>query len=307
MNNKKRFLVVIVLFIVIMTTFTYIRIACKDNKVRSNSIIKKNISSKDANSKVIPVKSDIPVDIHSHNPTKLKVDWSTMELKNNNIGVPVLMYHSIPSKKGNDIQMSKDTFREQMKFLKDNGYITLTLDDIYNFLESNKEIPVKSVAITFDDGYVDNYTNAFPILKEFGFKATIFYITSNTSNPACLSEAELKEMQGYGIDIESHTVNHEHLSSLSYAKQLETLKGSKDYLEKLLDKKINFIAYPYGEYNKDTLKAVKEAGYTMALTSAGRWSYKTDGIYTLERVYISASADLKTFNERITNPRYKIK
>ena len=303
MNSKKRLVVISFSVILVIATFILIFIGNKNNKVNSNLANKKNISLNKSNLKIIPVKSDaIPIDT----PKTLKVDWSGMQLKQNNIGVPVLMYHSIPDKKGNDIQMSKDKFREQMKFLKDNGYVTLTLDDIYNFLESNKKIPLKSVAITFDDGYVDNYTNAFPILKEFGFRATVFYITSSVSNPACISEDQLKEMQSYGIDIESHTVNHDHLSSLPYAEQLKTLKDSKEYLEKLLNKKIDYIAYPYGEYNKDTLKAVKEAGYTMALTNAGRWSYKTDGIYTLERVYISASSDLKIFNERITNPKYKV-
>lgn len=210
--------------------------------------------------------------------------------------IPVLMYHSIDYEKGNELRLPKEKFKEQMKYLKDNGYTTLSLDELYNFLVHNKPVPEKSIVITLDDGYVDNYENAYPIIKEFGFKAAIFDVTSNIDkNPKTITSKQIKEMNDNGITIASHTVNHDQLDILSYEKQLETMKKSKEDLEKILGKKVNYIAYPYGKWNKDTLKAAKEAGYTMAFTTDGSWSGKDDGIYGLNRVYISGAKGIDDF------------
>ena len=111
-------------------------------------------------------------------------------------------------------------------------------------------------------------------------------------------------MDDYGIDIESHTVDHSYLNKLTKDKQLEELTNSKAFLEKLLNKKINYIAYPYGAYNNNTVECAKEAGYIMAFTTDGRWSMKKNGILTLDRVYISSLHDVSVFIERITNPNY---
>ena len=112
-------------------------------------------------------------------------------------------------------------------------------------------------------------------------------------------------MDKYGIDIESHTVNHDNLKMLSKDKQLKTLIQSKKYLEKTLNKKINFFAYPNGGYNKSAIEAVKAAGYTMAFTTDRSWSSKNDGILTLHRVDISSSRNMKSFKSRISNANYK--
>ena len=81
------------------------------------------------------------------------------------------MYHSISYEKGNILRVSKENFRKQMKYLKDNNYTTLTLDELYNYMKTGKIVPKKPIVITFDDGYKDNYTNAYPILKEFRIKS----------------------------------------------------------------------------------------------------------------------------------------
>ncbi len=229
-----------------------------------------------------------------------------INFKHNDKGIPVLMYHAIGYEKGNTVRVPKENFIEQMKYLKDNGYVTLTLDEAYNFFANNKPVPEKSVVLTFDDGYVDNYVEALPVLKDFGFKATIFVITGAVDkSKSYMNVEQLKEMEASGMDIQSHTVHHDHLAQLSYEKQLETLKNSKDFLEKTLNKKIKYFAYPYGEYSKDSLKAIRDAGYTMAFATAGRWSDKSDGVLTLDRVFISGTANLDVFIDRITNPNYK--
>jgi len=217
--------------------------------------------------------------------------------------VPVLMYHSISYEKDNPIRLTAQKFEQQLKYLKDNGYYTITLKNLYEYFMTDTKIPEKSVVLTFDDGYEDNYKVMFPLLKKYNFKATIFVITSDIDKyPTSMTSKQLLEMEEYGVDIESHTANHENLKELSKDKQLATLTKSKKDLEKKLNKKVNFFAFPYGGYNDNAIAAVKEAGYTMAFSTDGRWSSKSDGILQLHRVYISSLHDMEEFKNRVTNP-----
>jgi len=220
--------------------------------------------------------------------------------------VPVLAYHSITYEKGNSICLPIEKFKEQMQYLKDNGYHTITLTDLYKYHMRQRPIPEKSVVLTFDDGYENNYTAMFPVLKKYNFKATIFVITSTIDRyKKFLTSKQLIEMDKYSVDIESHTVNHDNLKLISKDDQLKTLAQSKKYLEKLLNKKINFIAYPYGGYSNSAIESVKRTGYTMAFTTVDSWSSKNDGLLSIHRVDISSSRNLKSFKTRISNPNYK--
>lgn len=222
-------------------------------------------------------------------------------------GVPVLMYHSIAVEEGNPIRMPVEQFDAEMKYIKDQGYTTLTMKELYSYFENQVAVPEKSIVITLDDGYSDNYTAAFPVLKKYGLKATVFMVTSTIDvNPNCLTSAQIKEMDKAGIQIESHTVTHRDLDSLSYSEQLAELKDSKAALEQLLGRTVDYVAYPTGKYNDDTVKAVAEAGYKMAFTTNGRWSDKSDGILTLDRVYISTFHSMDVFRNRLTNPNYPV-
>ena len=240
---------------------------------------------------------NIPINEKNNNEIE---SFNGKPLVYNDKSIPVLMYHSIDYEKGNELRVPLKNFEEQMKFLKDQGYTTLTLDQLYDFFENNKPVPEKSVAVTFDDGYQDNYTNAYPVIKKYGLKATVFVITSTIDkNAKCLNSSELREMQANGMDIESHTVNHEELNSLSYEKQLETLKKSKNDIENLLNKKVYYLAYPVGKWDNNSLKALKNAGYNMAFTTKNSKSNKTDGLYTLNRVRINASTSIDQFKNLI--------
>ncbi|WP_298836663.1 polysaccharide deacetylase family protein [Clostridium sp.] len=220
--------------------------------------------------------------------------------------VPVLEYHSISYVKGDPICMPIKKFKEQMKYLYDNGYYTITLRNLYDYLMNNTPIPRKSVVLTFDDGYEDNYTAMLPVLKKYNFKATIFVITGEIDKShRFLQTKQLLEMEKYGIDIESHTVNHDKLENISKNKQLKTLIQSKQYLEKTLDKQIIFFAYPYGGYNQKAIKSVRETGYKMAFTTKSGWSSKYNGMLSLHRVWVGTSDSLKVFHNKISNPNYQ--
>jgi peptidoglycan/xylan/chitin deacetylase (PgdA/CDA1 family) len=306
-NKEKNISIIVIslLFIVIVAVYFMVR-----SYYPHNSLTEKNnklATEKPKTVEAVKNESQIKQEIQSKpEDTKPSIVLNDLNVKHNDKGIPIVMYHSIGYDKGNTARVTKENFKEQMKYLRDNGYVTLTLNDAYDFFIDNKPVPEKSIILTFDDGYVDNYVEALPILKEFEFKATIFVITSLVDKvPDYMSSKQLKEMQDSGMDIESHTANHEHLKELTYEKQVITLQDSKDFLEKILNKEIQYLAYPFGEYSKETLKAATQVGYKMAITTDGRWSDKADGILTLDRVFISGAASLDVFIERITNPNYK--
>lgn len=210
--------------------------------------------------------------------------------------IPILMYHSIAYQKGNDLRIPKDKFYLEMKFLKESGYTFLSLDELYSIFSGTAKSPKKPLVITLDDGYEDNYINAYPILKEMGIKATIFDITDYIDkNNSYINSIQIKEMMKNGIAVESHTYNHDDLSRLSYNAQYQTLEKSRKELGNIEGKTINYIAYPSGKYNKYTEKAVKNAGYIMAVTTKFGFALKNNGLFFLHRVRIGNSLNLKQF------------
>lgn len=224
----------------------------------------------------------------------------------NDQGLPVLLYHSISNNKGSKLFMPVEKFRQQMQYLKDNGYVTLTAEELLAFYKDNAPIPEKSVLITLDDGYADNYTNGFPILKQFGFKATVFVITAAIdTDPKKLTSEQIKDMAANGISIESHTVNHDDLTGLSYDEQLAVLKSSKEQIEGLTGKTVFCLAYPYGKYNRTAVKAVEEAGYQMAFTINPGYAYQSDGLFTLRRIRIDGTDNLSAFIYKLNFKNHK--
>ena len=116
-----------------------------------------------------------------------------------------------------------------------------------------------------------------------------------------MSSDQLKDMVNYGIDIESHTVNHVHLDTLPYEEQLKELKDSKATIEKITNKEVLSIAFPFGDYNENTLKAVTEAGYSIAFTTNRGLANRTDNKIALDRIYVSSEYSIDTFKDRLLN------
>ena len=163
--------------------------------------------------------------------------------------IPVLSYHSINDKVSGsaDMYVSPETFEKQIKEIKTRGYTPITFNDIRNV-----ETIDKPIIITFDDGYEDNYSNAYPILKKYGVRATIFLVANYIGKPNYLSISQITKMQDI-IDFQSHTLSHHRLTEMDFKKMEYELSQSKQRLEALLGKDINVIAYPYGDYDKKTM------------------------------------------------------
>lgn len=212
----------------------------------------------------------------------------------------VLNYHQVADKTAY-LAVPPDDFDAQMKFLVDSGCITITPDELYAGLNGEIELPPKPVLITFDDGYLDNYTNAFPILKKYGLHATIFVIPSFTGvYPNYMNWEQLKEMEANGITIESHTLTHPKLEELPDDEIRSELLNSKNLLEEQLGHPIEFLAYPTGTYNLHIAGIAQDIGYKGAFTIKYGVVDRGSNFFALERVPIFHSpTTMKDFYERI--------
>ncbi len=201
--------------------------------------------------------------------------------------VPILMYHHVgESSEDSSLWVRPETFEKQMEFLKLHGYHVERLEKIVQKLRAGERVANKTVAITFDDGTLDNFTHAFPVLKKMGFPATIFMITRNIGEQGWLSEEDLRILNESGIAIGSHTVNHAHLPDLkSEEDALFELKASKEKLEKILGRPVDLLSYPAGGFTERIRGTAKRVGYRGAVTT-NRGTGKND-VYALRRIKVT--------------------
>ncbi|MDO4988377.1 MAG: polysaccharide deacetylase family protein [Synergistes sp.] len=226
--------------------------------------------------------------------------------------VPVLMYHGVGTenvKNWGDMLISPEVFEQQIKYLHDHGYKLVSVEEVSERLKMNKDVK-KYIAITFDDGYLNNYTYAFPILKKYAATATFYIIpdavgsTGYMGGPAkYMGDAEIKEMLKAGMRIGSHTMSHSDLTLLQEEQYQNELAESKRLLEQRFGTTVESIAYPYGSYNEKTVSSVKKYGYMEGVTGNTGVNTKdtyTENPMTIYRIGISNTIkDIKDFMYRI--------
>lgn len=209
--------------------------------------------------------------------------------------------------------LSPDQFKRQMLYLKYEGYTPISLDDLNeNIKNISNNLPKKPVVITFDDGYMDNFENALPILREYNFPATVFVVSGlvgKTNNwvradgypeRPLMKWHEIKEMKGNGITIGSHTVNHHQLSHLSLEDAKREVEDSKKFLEDKLGIPINHFAYPHGDMNESIMNMVKEAGYRTACSTRAGFNSEGVNLFELRRLDIYGTDSIWEFAIKLT-------
>ncbi len=212
------------------------------------------------------------------------------------------MYHHVDYSASGDSSstvVTPQTFERQMEFLKLHRYRVMELSELIRRVKAGERIPSKTVSITFDDGYLDNFTNAFPVLKKMRFTATIFVISSNVGREGWLSEEDLRILDGSQIAIGSHTAHHAFLPDLSREEAKKELTDSKAALEKILMHPVTLFSYPAGGLTPDTQTLVKEAGYEGAVTT--NYGQDRRDPYALHRIKVSdASGNLFNFWSKVS-------
>jgi len=223
--------------------------------------------------------------------------------------VPILTYHNFSETKQDLMMVRKDSFEQQMNYLASNGYTVITLDDFFDFLEFRKQLPKKAVVITFDDGWQGVYTIALPILKKYGFSATLFVYTDLINgSKKTLSWSQLAELDREGVDIQGHTKTHRNLSKIkneeslaSYVRDVENeITASTRIIKEKLNKDVKYLAYPYGDTNNLIVAFLKKKGYRGAFTVKRDANPFFMDHYTLNRSMIYGGFDLRDFKKNLS-------
>ena len=207
--------------------------------------------------------------------------------------IPILMYHAIadePTTEMTGLFVRPSEMEEQIKYLVENGFQTITFEDLSNIGAFSKP-----VMITFDDGYDCNYNILFPLLKKYNAKATIFVVAGAVWSKGRLSEAQIKEMSDSGlVSIQSHTVSHPYLTTLGEEKLHYELSASKERIEKLTGKPVIALAYPSGGNDEEVRSAAAKYYEYAVLDRGGTFTCGGDTM-AMKRIYIWRGMSLGQF------------
>jgi len=230
--------------------------------------------------------------------------------------IPILMYHSISDDPETNVKpfyrinTSGYLFEEQMKYLKENNYSSIYLDDLQSSFEERSD--KKNVIITFDDGYRDFYLNAFPVLQKYGYTAVVFLPTGFISRERkifndreCLTWNEVRELHALGIQFGSHTENHQKLIQLSDSEISAEIKNSLFEIEQNLGTKIKQFCYPYAYPELNTafrinFKSILNSfGIEYSTTTMIGTTKRDDDFLELKRIHINNTDDFSIFGAKL--------
>jgi len=208
--------------------------------------------------------------------------------------VPILMYHhiAVPPPDADairyDLSVPPERFEAHLRYLKEAGYTTITLDALVYHLTRGWPLPPKPIIITFDDGYLDNYEHAFPLLKKYGFIGAFFIITDvvNHRTPGYMTWDMVREMRAAGMEFGAHGRTHIDLSQADMDQLVWQALGSTEVFQVELGEPARYIAYPSGKYDKDVIAVYHSAHYWAGLTTLPGLVQDSDHLFELKRVRI---------------------
>jgi peptidoglycan/xylan/chitin deacetylase (PgdA/CDA1 family) len=200
-------------------------------------------------------------------------------------GVPILAYHRV-NEDQEIYSISPGEFEEQMKYLVQHGYTAISLQEMFEAFAGRRPMPAKPVVITFDDGYADNYLTALPIMEKYRMKATVFIIPAQVGQPEYLTWEDINAMRRRNTEIGSHTLSHASLREITPDEQLREIADSKAIIEKNIASKVEFLAYPYGEFTTVLFDILRDTGYRGACTGVAGLNLPGGNVYTLKRINV---------------------
>lgn len=224
--------------------------------------------------------------------------------------VPILLYHSVArdaAPRYRDYALSPETFAAQMAYIYEHGYTPVTISFLAAALRGDAALPERPIAITFDDGLADFYDGALPMLRQYGFAATLYitagYIEATSrwleregeSQRPMLTWKQVAEIGAAGIECGAHSLTHPQLDTLPLASARDEIFRCKAILEQHLAAPVRTFAYPHGYHGPAVRRLVQEAGYSSACAVKHAMSSTADDPFALARVVISAGTDMRTF------------
>jgi peptidoglycan/xylan/chitin deacetylase (PgdA/CDA1 family) len=208
--------------------------------------------------------------------------------------VPILMYHylSAPPPDADALRrglsVSPEQFEEHLRYLKQAGYETISLHDLALALQIGHPLPERPIIITFDDGYRDNYEQAFPLLMAYGFTATFFLITGfiDAGKEAYVTWDQVIEMHEAGMEMEAHGHTHPDLRGRDVDYLVWQVLGAKEAIEARTGVPVRFFSYPAGKYDELVIRVLHSAHYWGAVTVNPGVEHTSDRMFELSRVRV---------------------
>jgi peptidoglycan/xylan/chitin deacetylase (PgdA/CDA1 family) len=219
--------------------------------------------------------------------------------------IPILMYHHIGDLPidATELQttwtVTPKNFDAQMQWLARSGFRSITMAQLVAHLKNRQPLPAKPIIISFDDGWEEQFSTAFPIMTRYGLSATFFVYTQPLDHTQYMTWAQVQALATGGMDIQSHSITHPHLRTMAPDAAFKEIADSKATLEKRLGKPVVAFCYPFGEYNNAIVEMVKRAGYESAVTLASGYRQRADELYTLHRIRVSYHDTLDDFVKRL--------
>ncbi len=208
---------------------------------------------------------------------------------------PILLYHHISDAgSGNRYYITPDVFRAQLQALRDWGYTSVTVSDLVNALVNGGDLPVRPVAITFDDGNLDIYQNAFPIMQEMGFVGTFYIVANRLQSKYYVHADQLQEMINAGWEIGCHGMSHIDLT-LDHSVIGYEVASSRSILEDALSVPVKTFAYPYGIIDDFVVSKVSEYGYQAGMGLGTSWRHTWGTLFYMSRIEVQSTYDMNKF------------
>lgn len=257
-----------------------------------------------------PTASSTPTPSSTPSPTKPPPLPTPVGTYSVTVRVPILMYHYVsePPEEADeyrkDLSVPPERFRQQMEFLASNGYTSIGFKDLSLAITGKKSLPEKPVILTFDDGYVDNYRNAYPIMHAFGFTGTFFVVTGFIDNqaPGYMSWPMVEEMAAAGMDIQPHSRTHVDLREQPRDVLLWQILGSQQTIAAHVGYTPRYFCYPGGRYDEDTIAMLQELDFWGAVTTAGGKWHGYEDRFHWRRLRMRYTTDMAQFRDFVELP-----
>ena len=256
-----------------------------------------------SNTPTIPIRTAV---IHSINSGQTFTVGNNAAVILTRPQIPVLCYHRIrdwlpsDSKRAEDYIVPVNNFRDQMKFLADNGYHTILPDQLYDYLLKGITLPSRPIMISFDDSHAEQFAFGRDEMNKYGFKGVYFIMTVSLGRPGYVTKEQVKQLSDEGNSIGSHTWNHSNVKNYSGEDWITQIDKPSQQLEKITGRPVKYFAYPFGLWDKEAIEQLKQRGFKAAFQlSASR--DKNYPQFTIRRMIVPGAwsvADLQKWINR---------
>lgn len=241
----------------------------------------------------------------SPSATLTPTPWPTPDGVARQVRVPILMYHYLSDPPAGsdryrrDLSVPPALFEQHLAYLRAQGYQAITLYDLLYHLTQGAPLPERPVIITFDDGYRDNYSNAFPLLQQYGFSATFFVLTevTNQGEADYMTWEQLREMAAAGMDIECHARVHENLPENDDARLVWQVLGCREAIESELGERPRFVAYPSGHFDDRVIAFFASDNYWGGITTQQGSLHSSDALFEIKRLRVRNTTTVEDLAE----------